>query len=216
MRGDPIDPERGARPTCYSCFRPQSHCVCGYISPITAHCNVLILQHPNERKKYYSTTKLVTKALKNSRMLRGLVFEESLLSDTLRGQQPYLLFPGSSSVDCQQVTLEPHSTIIVVDGTWSEAGKIVNRNPILKTFPRVSFSTNLQSNYRIRKQPRKGYLSTLESIGYLLQMNARAAGKMQEAEQYSVLFDIFDKMVTQQLQHFPRMRQLSNEQVLLK
>lgn len=66
-----VDTTLGGRPTCYSCFRPKSHCVCGTVSPIEAHCNLLILQHPNEWRKY-STAKLVTKTIVNARTLRGV------------------------------------------------------------------------------------------------------------------------------------------------
>ena len=52
---------RGAmhgRPTCYRCYRPESHCVCGLVPPFEAHCGLLVLQHPHERRKYYSTARL--------------------------------------------------------------------------------------------------------------------------------------------------------------
>jgi DTW domain-containing protein YfiP len=137
--------------------------------------------------------------------MRGVFFEESSIVSALEGQQPYLLYPGAESIDCQEVHLDSTSTVIVIDGTWSEAGKIVFRNPLLQRFPRISFKTTLESNYRIRKQPKRGYLSTIESIGHLLQLNARANGLLQQADSYDVLFSAFSKMVDQQLNYFPRM-----------
>jgi len=198
------------RPTCFSCFRPQTHCICWLITPFAAHCNILILQHPHERKKYYSTAKLVVKALTNSRLMRGLEFEPGELEKALLGQKAFMLFPSALAQDCEEVALDSDSTVIVIDGTWSEAGKIVTRNPILRSLPYLTFRQTLRSNYRIRKQPKDSYLSTIESIGHMLKINALAAARGTERIPcdpaiYDRLFEGFDQMIEQQLRYFPRM-----------
>jgi len=177
--------------------------VCALVEPFTAHNNILLLQHPHERKKYYSTSKIVTRAITNLRLLRGVEFEAGQIERALAGQRPYLLFPSRTATDCTAVQLDASSTVIVVDGTWEDAGKIVFRNPQLKDFPCLTFSAPLRSNYRIRKQPRPHYLSTLESIAYLLRINAAAKGN--PTIHYDRLLEGFDRMVEQQLQYFPRM-----------
>ena len=165
-----------------------------------------MLQHPHERKKYYSTAKMVALAMQNSRLLRGLYFEEGVIEKALAGQDAYLLFPGEGAKSCVDIPLNENSTVVVLDGTWSEAGKLLRRNPILGSLPSLTFSTPLLSTYRIRKQPKSHYLSTLESIGHLLIQNARAHGKEKECENYQGLFNGFDQMVEQQLKYFPRMK----------
>jgi DTW domain-containing protein YfiP len=173
------------------------------VEPFTAHTNILLLQHPHERKKYYSTSKIVTRAITNLRLLRGLEFEPGQIERAVAGHRPYLLFPSRTASDCAAVELDRSSTVIVVDGTWDEAGKIVFRNPQLKDLPCLTFSAPLRSNYRIRKQPRQHYLSTLESIAHLLRINAAAKGI--PTANYDRLLEGFDRMVEQQLQYFPRM-----------
>ena len=133
------EPNPEGRPTCYGCFRPTTHCVCRLIEPFKAHSNILILQHPHERKKYYSTAKLVLGAVTNSKLLRGIAFQEQILREAIGDKTPYLLFPGEAALDCEQVVLDESHTIIVIDGTWSEAGKILRRNPLLTQFPSLSF-----------------------------------------------------------------------------
>ena len=204
--GEIVEP----RFTCYSCMRPQTHCVCNLITPFVAHCNILILQHPHERKKYYSTAKLVTKAITNSRLLRGLEFLPGEIESTLSGQRSYLLFPSATAADCKAVYLDSESTVIVIDGTWSEAGKILNRNPFLRSLPCLTFRQELKSNYRIRKQPKDNYLSTIESIAHLLRLNAERPESTNNRSNlnyllYDRLFEGFDQMVLKQLQYFPRM-----------
>lgn len=193
------------RPTCYACFRPTTHCVCTLVEPFTAHTNILLLQHPHERKKYYSTSKIVRRAITNLRLMRGVEFSSGELEGALAGQRPYLLFPSRTAVDCAAVELDTTSTVIVVDGTWDEAGKILFRNPQLHGLPCLTFAAPLRSNYRIRKQPREHYLSTLESIAHLLRINASARGLTEATANYDRLLEGFDRMVSQQLQYFPRM-----------
>ncbi len=192
------------REICYACFRPVEHCLCNQARPFEAHCKILLLQHPNERKKYYSTAKLVLSSIKNSNVFRSVDFD---LNEVFRGHdlnKTYLLYPTVNSIDCKEVLLDQNSTVLVIDGTWREARKILYHNPRLKTLPTISFATPLTSKYRIRKQPKENCLSTLESVGHLLKANATALGKLEMLPLYDQLFSIFDQMVAKQISYFPR------------
>ena len=171
------------------------------VAPFRAHCDILVLQHPHERRKYYSTTKLLTAAVTNSKILRGIEFSPAILPG--QGQNCYLLYPGIGAADCSEAALTPSSTVVVIDGTWIEARKIVFRNKFLKSLPRLTFKNPIGSNYRIRKQPKHGCLSTLESVGHLLKLNAVAQGRADLVRSYDLLFDGFSRMIEQQLQHWP-------------
>lgn len=206
MRDIPGDISNGGRPLCLACFRPATHCLCQFITSFQAHCNILILQHPAERFKYYSTAKLVTKSITNSKRIRGIVFSADKLPVDLKEQKTYLLYPSKDAIDCENIPLDTKSTVIVVDGTWDEAKKIIYHSPYLKQFQHITFKTPITSNYMIRKQPKDHYLSTIESVGHLLRLNALANGLDLKSKDYDRLFDIFSKMVQQQLAYFPRMR----------
>ena len=147
-------PNGEGRPTCYACFRPKSHCQCDSIIPFEAHCNLLILQHPHERRKYYGTAKIAAKAIRNSKLLRGIQFAPGEIERAISPKKPYLLYPGKDASDCESILLDQDDIVIVIDGTWDEAGKILYRNPMLKTLPRISFKNPYRSNYKIRKQPK--------------------------------------------------------------
>ena len=176
------------------------------MQPLEAHCNILILQHPNEYRKYYSTAKLVLKGITNARLLRGIEFDAAVLRQTLAGQSPYLLFPTKDATDCEEIILNANHTIIAIDGTWDEARKIVHRNPALRDFPCLTFKRALRSNYRIRKQPQAHCLSTIESIAHLLKLNALACAGSAKSNSYDSLLVGFTKMVEQQLKSIPEHR----------
>ncbi len=203
-KGVPTHDISEARATCYACFRPHSHCVCGFLRPFEAHTNLLLLQHPNEWRKYYSTAKLVKDSILNSELWRGVTFEPEKLSAAIASHETFLLYPGKDAVDCEEVALSHRSLIIVIDGTWDEAQKIVYRNPILHPVQRISFSKPLTSTYRIRKPPKGGYLSTVESIAHLLTLNAVVSGCAHKIPTYQGLFEVFNEMVNRQLKHMGR------------
>ncbi len=187
------------RPTCYECLRPPSHCVCAMIKPFRAHANILLLQHPNEFRKYYSTAKLVRASITNCRLMRGVTFDVSDIQQALASYNPFLLYPGHDAHDCEELPLSDKNIIIVIDGTWDEAQKIVYRNPLLHSIPRISFQRPLTSSYRIRRPPKSTYLSTVESVGHLLTLNAVSSGCAQMIPAYQGLFRVFNEMVERQL-----------------
>jgi hypothetical protein len=59
-------------------------------------------------------------------------------------------------------------TLIVVDGTWWQAKKVVRENPELARLPRYSFVPPSPSDYRIRKEPHESYVSTIEALAHVL------------------------------------------------
>lgn len=189
------------RAMCYECMRPCSHCLCSLIEPFEAHFNILILQHPHERRKYCSTSKLVAKGILNSKIIKGIVFDRCEVLNSFPASEVFLLYPGKNAVACENHPLKKNSTIVVIDGTWIEARKIMYRNEFLKFLPMISFSQPLQSHYKIRRQPKDHCLSTIECIGHLLRLSD------QDTEQkFNRLFSGFAQMVEQQLSYFPRMR----------
>jgi len=200
-----------ARPTCFACFRPVAHCQCGLIPTMTAHCRLLVLQHPHERRKYYSTARLLVRAVAGARLLRGVVFAPGEIEEALAGTEGFLLFPSPTSRPCEGVALSSNTTVIVLDGTWSEAGKIYHRNPFLQRLPTISFAQPLRSNYRIRKQPKEHCLSTIESVAHMLRLNALGQGRAELVPQYQALLAGFDAMVERQLRHFPRFSGVAND-----
>ncbi len=202
----PVELVTEMRPTCLECLRPEEHCLCALVPRFRAQCNVLILQHPNERKKYHGTARMVTAAIENARIRRGLYFREGEIERMLANQNSYIMFPGGDSIDCENIELSSSDTVLVIDGTWSEAGKVLTRNSALGSLPRITFRRQLESKFRIRKQPKAHYLSTIECVAHLLRFNAMANGLTQQVEYCDRLLGGFERMVERQFGYFPRQR----------
>lgn len=71
----------------------------------------------------------------------------------------------------------PLEGLIVLDGTWSQAKTLWWRNPWLLKLARVSLVPREPSLYgKLRKEPRREWVSTLEAIGDVLPALGRDAG----------------------------------------
>lgn len=81
-----------------------------------------------------------------------------------------VLFPGPNARDIatfSQTDGEP-LTLIVMDGTWSQARSLLRSNPALAALPRVAFAPQKPSDYRIRRQPAELCVSTIEALAEVL------------------------------------------------
>jgi DTW domain-containing protein YfiP len=150
---------------CPRCLRPQSHCLCPLIPSLDSRTRVLLLQHPSEVNHALNTARLAALGLNNAALIVGEVFEDlpGLLNQS--GYRARLLFPGEDAQPMQAcaVTEEP-LLLVVPDGTWRKARKMLHLNPLLAALPRVTLAQGGVSRYRLRKAPGPGALSTVEAI----------------------------------------------------
>lgn len=151
------------RPQCARCQRPQRHCLCPLIPSLPSKTSVLILQHSSESRHALNTARLAVLGLLNAELRIGEQFDKDLPMDD--GVESYLLFPGEDALSLQELVERPEPRrLIVPDGTWRKARKVLHLNPRLASLPRVALPEGLVSRYRLRKAPMPGALSTIEAI----------------------------------------------------
>lgn len=155
------------RAMCSACARPASVCLCAEIEPVRTRTRVVILQHPRESIVPIGTAKLAELALPNAERLVGVEFAESERLRELLGDAnapPILLFPGPGARDLAREPPAGPVTLVVIDGTWWQAEKLLKRNPELFALPRYAFEAGSPSRYRIRREPAAHCVSTIEAI----------------------------------------------------
>ena len=187
------------RRLCLRCLRPTSACFCRVLPPIVTRTEVVIVQHPRERRVAIGTVRLLAAALTRSRVVRD-VSADSALAPWLSSASAHpesadapvaLLYPGAGSRPSSD--FRALQTLVVVDGTWPQARKLLRLNPGLAALPRVGFVSRIPSNYRIRKEPAEHCLSTLEAVtGVLSELEGDAAP-------FQPLVEAFTGMVDHQL-----------------
>ena len=205
------------RAYCAQCLRPQSTCICQWVTPVAHAVEVLILQHPLEVAQAKGSARLLHLSLPQSRLLAGEVFDvEACIAqmDAVReggvdgqstGGRRYniLLYPDLETGQASRMPAPPllESTrvhkpsqlrLIVLDGTWRKSRKMLCLNPLLQPMPRLSLQGLPASHYLIRKAHRPGQLSTLEATCAAL---AQLEG---DADKFEPLLKAFDDFVAQQ------------------
>lgn len=183
-----------SRVCCERCLRPISHCLCALIPSLDSRTRVLVLQHPSEVSHALNTARLAALGLRNAQLRVGEVFDDlpSLLN--LPGYQARLLFPGESAEVVTPIPADALPTLLVVpDGTWRKARKLLHLNPLLAALPRVTLGDVPTSRYRLRKAPAPEALSTLESI-------VQALNVLEGADDFDALLRPFDALIDRQIE----------------
>lgn len=180
-----------SRQHCPRCQRPLSHCLCALIPSLASQTRVLILQHPSEAGHALNTARLAALGLTNAELRVGEAFGDIPADD---GLENYLLFPDENAVLLEELAATAHPLrLIVPDGTWRKARKLLHLNPRLAAMPRVGLPTGLISRYRLRKAPMPGALSTLEAI-------VAALNALEGAGRFDPLLRPFDALIEAQIE----------------
>ena len=154
-----------SRAQCPRCLRPQTHCLCPLIPHLDSRTRVLLLQHPSEVSHALNTARLAALGLSNAELIVGEVFEDLPKLLNRPGYQARLLFPAEDAQPLQVYAPNDQPMLLVVpDGTWRKARKMLHLNPLLAALPRVTLTEGGVSRYRLRKAPGPGALSTIEAI----------------------------------------------------
>lgn len=205
------NPAPAYREPCLLCRKPKLSCYCEQLPmPLATKPRFVILMHPLEAKHPIGTGRMAHRCLANSELWINRNFADDARVHALLNDpkiSPLLLFPGPASRDIsalsQQervtlVTAEREPVVIVLDGTWNLAKKMLHHSPNLQQIPRICFTPPRLSRFLVRKQPNEQCFSTLEAIHEILTLTdpTRREG---EPAPYDHLLDVFDQMVAKQL-----------------
>lgn len=103
-----------------------------------------------------------------------------------------LLFPSEKAVDITDLDAIDFEikNLIVLDGTWAKAKRVYSENPWLNILPHIKLKATKMSLYsEVRREPKDGYLSTIESIVHALKAFGENHGGLDN------LLEAFESMV---------------------
>lgn len=192
-----MEPLREPRAVCAACRRPKTVCYCASVVACTTRTRVVILQHPRERDVPINTARIASLCLPDAALHVGVRFDASRI---LPSEAPpaALLYPGPGAIDIEREPPRSPITLVVLDGTWWQAKKLLRENPALARLPRYAFRPAAPSEYRIRKEPHEDYLSTIEALAHVL-------GVLEgDPLRFQALLAPFRAMVEAQLAHEAR------------
>ena len=140
-------------------------CICHVLpsNPFPILTRVLILQTRAEAKAKIKTADLIPLCLANSNLVvGGKEIDWGIPSDAV------LLFPGEHAKPLDSL-IKTKNTIVVLDGTWDGARRLLSRSQILQSLPRafIPESYLTTSLFKARKAPSasvNGARSTAEAV----------------------------------------------------
>ncbi len=132
---------------------------------------VIVVQHPREEYHPLNTTRIAEHSLQNVQVVRAALVSRMAESFARASISPdaAILYPSADAENLEEIPPEKFpQEIIVIDGTWHHAKALLRDIPALHSYRRIRFTPSSPSEYRIRKEPKADYLSTIESIAYVL------------------------------------------------
>lgn len=150
------------RVLCEGCDRPSVVCICEQLVRVEPRTKVVVLQHPREEGNAIGTAWMVERCLSAERIVGVELEGDPRFQAAIEGSA-VLLAPGESAKDLHADPPRGPVTLIVIDGTWSQARKLFRLNPSLAKLPRYAFQPAKPSNYRIRREPADHCVSTIEA-----------------------------------------------------
>lgn len=188
---------------CPECLKPMSLSVCDTVTPIRNRISLLILQHPQEQDKILGTARLAAISLTDATFKVGLSWASlakalgrpadpkkwavlhlgsARPADFPKAREVVVLDKKGNAVPDQDRALGEIEGVVVFDGTWSQAKTLWWRNPWVLKAKRVALNPKQPSLYgKLRREPRREGLSTIEAAGLLisrLEDNAEIEGAL--------------------------------------
>ncbi|WP_041417457.1 tRNA-uridine aminocarboxypropyltransferase [Shewanella woodyi] len=188
-----------ARPVCPKCHYPLNACLCSSIERMQVSTELIVLQDPSEVGHAKNSVRLMELVIPETQVYVGETPQDfQALRHYLNtcGKPVFLVYPSDSSSDVAETSFTEQAVLLLLDGTWRKAYKLLQLNPWLQDYPALHLDLTSASNYKIRKASRADSLSTLEAAAMML--------KAIEPElQITPLTNALDAMVQQRIRSMP-------------
>ena len=172
----------GAHTRCERCLLLQEWCLCARVPRVEVQTQLIIIRHWKERLRTSNTARMVQAAIPTTIILDYGAPGAELDPAALPLSEASLLFPGETT---QSPALK---TLIIVDGSWPQARRMVQRIPGLASLPKTSVSPLPVPPRRLRRPPQPEGMATIEAI-------ARALDRLEGPGTGAPLDLLFDDMV---------------------
>jgi len=172
------------RQVCLKCRRAAASCWCNELRPVQSRAHLMLLQHPREARNPIGTARMTHRSLPGSQLRVGVDFSQdaalqAAISDATR--TTVILYPARNAKDARELqAVKGELNVVVIDGTWTQARKLWNRNPILHALPAYRLNPVTPGQYKIRKEPEAHCLSTIEAVQQFLDVVDGEDGRHRE------------------------------------
>lgn len=178
--------------TCPHCQKISALCVCAEVKPVETRIRVAVLQHPREQDRELGTAAILTQTIPGAILRVGLSCPN--LAKVVGGKPDpkewAVLYLGSKSEQLkvpkddsplvlvnrkgepqpdQSILKRRLKGILALDGNWQQVKALWWRNPWLLKLQRAVVVPQNPSLYgKLRREPRRESVSTIEAVGLAL------------------------------------------------
>jgi DTW domain-containing protein YfiP len=149
---------------CPRCLFLPELCLCAEIPRLEPRTRFLVLRHASERNRASNSARWAALALGCPVVDYGAP-GEPLDEAPLREEGTWVLFPRAGPAPPGPAPRR----VVVLDGSWSQARRMIQRVPALRALPRLSLDAGgAPALPRLRRPTVAGGLSTIEAIARAL------------------------------------------------
>jgi len=168
---------------CPRCLFPPASCLCPEIPRLETATRVVFIRHAAERTRTTNTARWAALALARSEVLEHAVAGAPLDPSRIGDAGAAVLFPSRGA---RSVSSRRPETLVVLDGTWAQARRMLQRIPLLWSMPRISLPG--QPGERLRRPTVADGMSTIEAVAAALDLlgDSAAARALEEVHRRAV------------------------------
>lgn len=160
---------------CAACLFPRSACLCPDLPRVATRTRFVLLRHASERPRPTNSGRWAALALESARLVDYAVPGRAPDLSALGEPGTVVLFPSPHA----PLLVPPPRQVVVLDATWAQARRMLQRIPALRALPRLPLPATATAPVRPMRRPTVGGgVSTLEAIaGALALLGEREAAR---------------------------------------
>ncbi len=158
---------------CPACRLPSWLCVCELAPRVATLTSLLLVVHVHELGRTSNTARLLTLALRDATLVGhgGRGAPADLALHVPAGATPVVLFPGRGARTLTPelvAALQSPLALVVPDGNWKQASRMVKRLPLLAGAVKVALPDRAFTGSALRRNRPGHRMSTYEAVAQAL------------------------------------------------
>ena len=154
---------------CPSCRLQGWLCVCAHAPRVTIRTPLVVVVHVHDLGRASNTVRLLKLAVPGTRVVAHGIYPDpaDAASHVPATATPVVLFPGHGArpLTPELVAALPSPPALVVpDGNWRQASRMVKRLPLLSGAVKVALPTRSFEGRPVRLNPTANHMSTYEAV----------------------------------------------------
>jgi DTW domain-containing protein YfiP len=154
---------------CPACRHPAWLCVCAHAPRVTTRTPVVLVVHVSDLGRTSNTVRLLALAIRGATIVPHGAFPAPAdpAPHVPAGATPVVLFPGHGAVPLTPeliASLPSPPALVVPDGNWRQASRMVKRLPLLAGAPRIALPHRHFAGAALRRNGPGHHMSTYEAV----------------------------------------------------